>query len=166
MVDEGYLQNKIREQQERIVDLERSNTTFKIEIDSFKRLLNSMKEKKSENVEFIIKNIEKRITDNNKNILKTELLKLKETISNQMIKRLNKEFEKKTKDYDRICEKTMRVTSKLMDDYQDKQLKLNEAIYRINAIVNLLIAKELVTIREVQQSLNTYKKRKKKTIVE
>lgn len=153
---EGYLQTKIKELQEQNQRLTNENKTFRFELDRINRAIESTPKS---DLDAIAKTVERKVIEDSKEFINKERLNLKVTLENIAKEYLIKELDKKTEDYDAVNTKTMRVCERLMEDYEEKQLFLNELKHRLETLTNLLLYKKLFTKKEYEMAFRTYKRR-------
>jgi len=153
MVDEGFLQIKIRNAEDKIRELENANKTQAMKINAYERRLALLENdvKKFSNVSNLVKSIETQLLSTNREDIKKELTKYKELILTSITKEIEKKLKEKLEQYDIVCTKSMKISIKTMDHLKKANAEIsatNVIKHRIALLENLLIQKNVISQRE------------------
>jgi chromosome segregation ATPase len=170
MSDEGYFQTKLAKAEDTIKELQNTIKVLKMNYDSLdRRLLNIEPEiKKIFNLDSTMNKLKKELELKNNESIKKEIVSFREAIGKEVSISIDEKLKDKLKEYDTVCEKTMRVTTGLIDNWnkQNYMFKYNDLKHKVESICNILISKKICSTRELEQAFNSYHKRNKNEVIE
>ena len=167
MSEDGYLQSKLMDAEFKITELQNAIKIIQMKSDVTDRKLSSIEIEKKiiSDIDLIINNAVKKIELKNEEQIKKDILNLKELVEKIVSNEIEKRLKDKLIDYDAVCEKACRITSRLIDEWErnDPIVGFNKLNHRLEAICDILIKKKISSVREI---ISCFKSHEKRTIKE
>ncbi len=160
-MEEGYLQTKLREAEDKIAVLQNTLTTLKIAVESLQRRTTNVENETKivTDIDNILKRTENKLMSLNREELQKELNKIKEQNTANILDQINK----KLKDYNDVCKRAEKVTIDFFSWL--KRNNVSEVMMnmqcQISAINGLLVVKKVASSSEINKLIKEYRKRRR-----